>query len=366
MTRVFHPRKMMQQPAHAKTDIRNWTRLELRQWLAEQSEEDPKIQPYRADQVFYWLYKRLVQDFSEMANIGKATRTLLETHFRIGRLGREQVQRSRDGSLKYRLMLEDKKFVETVLMPHADHHTVCISSQVGCGMGCDFCMTGKMGLIRNLEVSEIVNQVLEARQDLPEGAKLRNIVFMGMGEPFHNYKNVMRALEIFTDDHGFNYSQRRITVSTSGLIPKIRRFGKEEIKANLAVSLNSVNDSVRSALMPVNKAYNLEQLVEACREYPLESHKRITFEYILIRDLTDSLEDARGLIRLLHGVKFKVNLIPFNETPGSHYQRPDWPRVEAFQQYLLDRGVLVTLRISKGQDISGACGQLVVQEQIPA
>ena len=357
---------MMQQPAHAKTDIRNWTRLELRQWLAEQSEEDPKIQPYRADQVFYWLYKRLVQDFSEMANIGKATRNLLETHFRIGRLGRDQIQRSRDGSLKYRLMLEDEKSIETVLMPHADHHTVCISSQVGCGMGCDFCMTGKMGLIRNLEVSEIVNQVLEARQDLPEGAKLRNIVFMGMGEPFHNYKNVMRALEIFTDDHGFNYSQRRITVSTSGLIPKIRRFGKEEIKANLAVSLNGVNDSVRSALMPVNKAYNLEQLVEACREYPLESHKRITFEYILIRDLTDSLEDARGLIRLLHGVKFKVNLIPFNETPGSHYQRPEWPRVEAFQQYLLDRGILVTLRISKGQDIAGACGQLVVQEQIPA
>ena len=189
---------------------------------------------------------------------------------------------------------------------------------------------------------------------------------MGMGEPFHNYQNVLRALEIFTDVHGFNYSHRRITVSTSGLIPKIRRFGKEQIKANLAVSLNGVNDSVRSALMPVNKAYNLEKLVQACREYPLESRKRITFEYILIRNLTDSLEDAKGLIRLLHGVKFKVNLIPFNETPGGPYQRPEWPSIDAFQQYLLDRGVLATLRISKGQDIAGACGQLVVQEAVPA
>ena len=354
------------QQSHTKSEIRNWTRLELRQWIEKQSEQDSKIQPYRADQIFYWLYRRKVQDFSEMANIGKPTRNLLEKHFRIGTLKRDQVQRSRDGSLKYRLMLKDDKAVETVLMPHADHHTVCISSQVGCGMGCDFCMTGKMGLIRNLEVSEIVNQVLEAWQDLPEGAKLRNIVFMGMGEPFHNYQNVMRALEIFTDVHGFNYSHRRITVSTSGLIPKIRRFGKEQIKANLAVSLNGVNDSVRSALMPVNKAYNLEKLVQACREYPLESRKRITFEYILIRNLTDSLEDAKGLIRLLHGVKFKVNLIPFNETPGGPYQRPEWPSIDAFQQYLLDRGVLATLRISKGQDIAGACGQLVVQETVQA
>ena len=354
------------QQSHIKSEIRNWTRLELRQWLEKQSEQDSKIQPYRADQIFYWLYRRKVQDFSEMANIGKPTRNVLEKHFRIGNLKRDQVLRSRDGSLKYRLMLEDDKAVETVLMPHADHHTVCISSQVGCGMGCDFCMTGKMGLIRNLEVSEIVNQVLEAWQDLPEGANLRNIVFMGMGEPFHNYQNVMRALEIFTDVHGFNYSHRRITVSTSGLIPKIRRFGKEQIKANLAVSLNGVNDSVRSALMPVNKAYNLEKLVQACREYPLESRKRITFEYILIRNLTDSLEDAKGLIRLLHGVKFKVNLIPFNETPGGPYQRPEWPSIDAFQQYLLDRGVLATLRISKGQDIAGACGQLVVQEAVPA
>ena len=356
----------MQTLNQSKIDIRNWTRLELRQWLQEQSEIDSKIQPYRADQIFYWLYHRQVQDFSGMANIGKATRNILETRFRMDKLQRDHVQRSRDGSLKYRLLLDDEKAIETVLMPHSDHHTVCVSSQVGCGMGCDFCMTGKMGLIRNLEVSEIVNQVLEAWKDLPEGVSLRNIVFMGMGEPFHNYQNVMRALEIFTDVHGFNYSQRRITVSTSGLIPKIRRFGKERIKANLAVSLNGVNDSVRSELMPVNKVYNLEKLVEACREYPLESRKRITFEYILIRNLTDSLEDARELIRLLHGVKFKVNLIPFNETSGGKYQRPEWPKVEAFQKCLLDHGVLATLRISKGQDIAGACGQLVVQENFPA
>ena len=346
-------------------DIRNFTRQELRLCLNEASGNNSKIQAYRADQIFYWLYRSRVNDFEKMDNIGRPTREFLQSHFRIGVLKSNRVLRSRDGSLKYRLLLEDGQAIETVLMPHSDHHTVCISSQVGCGMGCDFCMTARMGLVRNLSVSEIVNQVLEAWKDLPVDGNLRNVVFMGMGEPFHNYGSVIRTLEILTDEHGFNFSHRRITVSTSGLIPEIRRFGREKVKANLAISLNGVTDEVRSALMPVNKAYNLQSLIEACREYTLESRKRITFEYILIRDLTDSTDDARILIRLLHGMKYKVNLIPYNETEGSSYQRPEWQKVEAFQRYLIEHGVLATLRISKGQDISGACGQLVVPQAIP-
>ena len=221
-------------------------------------------------------------------------------------------------------------------------------------------MTGTMGLLRNLKTAEIIDQILTVWGDLPDEQILRNIVFMGMGEPFHNYKNLLQALEILTDKHGFNFSQRRITVSTSGLLPKIRRFGKERIKTNLAISLNGVTDDVRSKLMPINKAYNLEELIKVCREFPLESRRRITFEYILIRNLTDSIEDAKGLIRLLHGLKFKINLIPFNSTPISKYQVPSPEQARKFQKYLLDHGVVAPIRISKGQDIQGACGQLVV------
>ena len=227
-------------------------------------------------------------------------------------------------------------------------------------MGCDFCMTAKMGLKRNLDPSEIINQIFTVLKELPKEKKIRNIVFMGMGEPFHNYNNLMQALEILTDENGFNFSHRRITVSTSGLLPKIRRFGLEKIKVNLAVSLNGVTNEVRTKLMPVNKAYNLEKLIKACSEFPLESRKRITFEYILIRDLTDSLQDAKSLIRLLHGLKFKINLIPYNSSPGCKYKAPSLDQARMFQKYLLDHQIIAPLRISKGQDIQGACGQLAV------
>jgi 23S rRNA (adenine2503-C2)-methyltransferase len=337
--------------------IQDVTRQELREWMVSQD-----LPAYRADQVYTWLYQRRVAGFGEMANLGKPAKFALGAHFRIGRLEPAEALHSKDGSIKYRFVLEDGRSIESVLMEHADHHTVCVSSQVGCAMGCDFCQTAKMGLVRNLTPGEIVMQVLAARCDLPDGGNLRNIVFMGMGEPFHNYANVMRALEIFTDEYGFNFSQRRITVSTSGLLPQIRKFGQERVKANLAVSLNGVTDEVRTQLMPVNRTYNLQRLVEACKAYPLASHRRITFEYILMKGVTDSVDDAKRLIRLLHGLKFKVNLIPYNEAPGSKYQRPDWEDVRAFQQHLLGRGVVATLRISKGQDVQGACGQLIVSK----
>ena len=285
---------------------------------------------------------------------------MLEENFYISSQKIADSLHSQDGSIKYRILLEDGNSIESVFLPHKNHNTICVSSQAGCGMGCDFCMTARMGLIRNLKPAEIIDQVFTVLQELKENKKIRNIVFMGMGEPFHNYNNLMQALEILTDEHGFNFSHRRITVSTSGLLPKIRRFGQEKIKANLAVSLNGVSDEVRTKLMPVNKAYNLEKLIKACSEYPLESRKRITFEYILIRDLTDSLQDAKGLIRLLHGLKFKINLIPYNSTADGKYQSPSPQQARRFQKYLLDHQIVAPLRISKGQDIQGACGQLAV------
>ena len=344
-------------------NIKNLTRHNLREWMNKKAKTKPQVQAFRADQIFYWLYQQRVGSFAEMHNLGKGMRKLLEENFWISSLKKSEKLHSRDGSIKYRLLLEDGKNIESVFMPHTSHNTVCISSQVGCGMGCDFCMTGTMGLVRNLKTSEIIDQVLAVSEDLPAGKKLRNIVFMGMGEPFHNYQNLMQALEILTDEHGFNFSQRRITVSTSGLLPKIRRFGKENIKPNLAISLNGVTDEIRSRLMPVNNAYNLEQLMKVCREFPLESRRRITFEYILISDLTDSIEDAKGLIRLLHGLKFKINLIPYNSDPRNKYQAPSQKQARKFQKYLLDHDVVAPLRISKGQDIHGACGQLVVTEK---
>ena len=248
-------------------------------------------------------------------------------------------------------------------MRHENHYTVCVSSQVGCAMGCTFCMTGKMGWIRHLTPSEIVDQILEVSHDLPQGKILRNVVFMGMGEPFHNYKNVMKALSIMQNEHGLNFSSRRITVSTSGLVPKIKQFAHEKIKANLAISLNGANDEVRQQLMPINRVYHLKKLIDACREYPLESRKRITFEYILIKNITDSLDDAKSLIKLLHGLKFKINLIPYNPVENDRYQRPILERIRQFQQVLLDKNVVATVRFSKGQDIQGACGQLITESQ---
>jgi len=341
-------------------NIINWTHQNLSDWFKKNEKSSSSIKSFRADQVFNWLYQKRAENFGQMLNIGQKTRELLEDHFYISSLKVADNLQSSDGSIKFRILLDDGNSIESVFLPHKNHNTICVSSQVGCAMGCDFCMTAKMGLIRNLDPSEIINQILTVAKELPKKKKIRNIVFMGMGEPFHNYNNLMQAMEILTDENGFNFSHRRITVSTSGLLPKIRRFGFEKIKANLAISLNGVTNEVRTKLMPVNKAYNLEKLIKVCSEFPLESRKRITFEYILIRDLTDSFQDAKNLIRLLHGLKFKINLIPYNSSPGCKYNAPSLEQSRMFQKYLLDHQIIAPLRISKGQDIQGACGQLAV------
>ena len=345
-----------------RQNIKNFTRKKLREWLEEKTSSFDKNQSFRADQVFFWLYKKRVNTFAEMKNLGKLMQELLEENFFISSINKLESIFSEDGSIKFRFLLTDGQSIESVFMRHKNHNTICVSSQVGCGMGCDFCMTAKMGLLRNLETSEIIDQVLTIFKELSEKIKLRNIVFMGMGEPLHNYDNLMQSLEILTDEYGLNFSQRHITVSTSGLVPKIEHFGKEKINVNLAISLNGVTDEVRSKLMPVNKVYNLKKLINVCRKFPLSSHSRITFEYILIKDLTDSIGDAKRLIHLLHGLRFKINLIPYNSTPGSKYKSPSENQSRKFQKYLLDHKIIAPLRISKGQDIQGACGQLVVKK----
>jgi 23S rRNA (adenine2503-C2)-methyltransferase len=352
----LNPAGSERQPAPAMDNIKDLTLEGLAAWLKSQGEP-----PFRARQVFQWLYQRQVRSFDEMSNVSKPLRQLLAERFTIGGFDVDTMAASEDGSRKFAFRLADGKRIESVLMPNATHYTLCLSTQVGCAMGCDFCMTARMGLERNLTAGEIVQQVVECARVIEDGKILRNLVFMGMGEPFHNYDNLVQALDILGEDLGFGFSWRRMTVSTSGLVPAIRRFAKDKTRAMLAVSLNGARDEVRSRLMPVNKRWNIAALMEACREFPSDSRYRLTFEYVLIAGVTDAIADAKKLVKLLHGMKCKVNLIPYNAGPDSPYQAPAMGHVRAFQEELLNRGILATVRISKGQDIAAACGQLITE-----
>lgn len=333
-------------------DIKNLSRQQLEAWLA-----DSGIQPYRARQIFKWIYAHQMDEFNSMTDLGQALREKLAAHFVNSRLQAEKIEVSRDGSRKYLFRLEDGNTVESVLIPEKNHWTLCISSQVGCAMGCRFCMTARGGLVRNLTAAEIVSQVRDIKRDVGT-QPLSNIVLMGMGEPLANYDHVVRAVRILTDaDFGLDFSTRRVTLSTSGLVPELEQLGKD-VQVNLAVSLNASDNETRSRLMPVNRKYPLESLLDACRRYPLPPRRRITFEYILIRDINDTVEDARRLAKLLRPVKAKINLIPFNAHPGSPFQRPDENTILNFQDILVQHHYTAMIRYSKGQDISAACGQL--------
>ena len=335
-------------------NIKCYTLAALHDWLSARGEK-----PFRAGQVFQWLYHHRIADWSQATNLSKDLRATLSGHFHLGGLALDSRLVSQDGSLKFAFRLDDGAVIETVLMPNRTQYTVCVSTQVGCAMGCGFCATAAMGLIRNLSAGEIVQQVVEVARHLPPGKEVRNIVFMGMGEPLHNYDNLMAALDILQEDTGFCLSARRLTVSTSGLVPAILRFARDGVRANLAVSLNGVTDEMRAALMPINRRWNIKAVLDACRQVPSEKRYKITFEYVLLKGVTDGLANARKLVRLLHGFKCKVNLIPYNPHPGSAYQAPSMEHAREFQQVLLNKGLLTTLRISKGQDIQAACGQLV-------
>ncbi len=309
---------------------------------------------FRADQLLKWIYQHRVTDFAAMTNISKTFREQLSAQCRISTLSPINVQRSQDGTCKYLFRLEDGASIEAVRIPmETDKATLCISTQAGCAMGCSFCMTATSGLLRNLRVAEIVNQVCAALEDGPIG----NIVLMGMGEPLHNIDHVVAALSILYLDDGLGYGARRVTLSTCGLVPEILAL-KERIKVNLAVSLNASDDEVRTRLMPINQRYPLTELIPACVEYSRFTKDRVTFEYILIKGINDSLAMARKLVKLLHPVRCKVNLIAFNEHQGSQFKTPDDDTVKAFQHYLLERGMVATLRAGKGRDIDAACGQL--------
>lgn len=357
--------KLGQQPAEAteaqetRRPITDLTFEDLAQEISQLGSEK-----YRSQQIFFWLYRRRVNSISEMTNLSKEVRALLEEKFYIPRLPLVSSQVSKEDQARKSLFrLQDQRTIETVLMPIKDRLTQCVSSQVGCAMACSFCNTGDMGLMRNLKTHEIVDQVLEVARSYPPeivqkyGDRITNIVYMGMGEPLHNIENVIRSIEILTHPHGMNLSHRKITVSTSGLVPQMLELGRRS-KVNLAVSLNATTDEFRDEIMPVNKKYNLKALLDGCREYPLGPGRRITFEYVILRGLNDSKADAQRILHLLKGIPAKVNLIPFNAHPASPYERPDILEVMAFQKYLLDRHMTTTIRISKGPDILAACGQL--------
>jgi len=334
---------------HVKIDLKNLSLEDLTDFLTGLGKER-----FRARQVMRWMYGRGVSDFAAMSDLSKVLRAELQQRAVISQLAVEAVESSRDGTRKYLFRLADGETIEAVRIPmEGERATLCISTQVGCAMGCAFCLTGTFGLVRNLTTAEIVNQVCAAMQDAP----INNIVLMGMGEPLHNLDNVVKALRIFYLPEGFDFSPRKVTLSTCGLVPGMHELG-QRIRVNLAVSLNASSDEVRDELMPINKRYPLRELLAACRSYPLQPRQRITFEYILIHKINDSEQDARRLVKLLHGLRAKINLIPYNEHPGAPFGAPTEKRIEGFQRYLLAHGLVAIRRASKGQDISAACGQL--------
>jgi 23S rRNA (adenine2503-C2)-methyltransferase len=320
---------------------------------------------YRGRQLATWMYRKGVLDLDAMSDLPKDFRAALSAEWHAVTPDVERVTLSQDGSRKLVFRLADGSRVSAVVLPDDDRITLCLSTQVGCGYGCAFCLTGTMGLERNLGPDEIVGQLLAANALLDEGQRVTHLVFMGMGEPLANYAALVTSLRIITDAKlGIGYSPRRVTVSTVGLVSGIDRLGREDLRVNLAISLHAASDEVRERLMPINRSWNLGALMDAVRRYPLAPRQRVFFEYVLLDGVNDSPEEARRLAKLLRGIRAKVNLIPFNDWAGAQFQRPPLARILAFQAVLLDADVTTTVRWSKGEDIGAACGQL--KEPIPA
>lgn len=336
-----------------RANILDLSHHELTEWLLENG-----MERYRADQIFKWLYLRQADSFEDMTDLGKAIRKHLSSHFIIPRLNIKLVQTSTDGTQKYLFQLHDKNLIESVLIPERDHHTLCISSQVGCAQGCVFCLTARGGFIRNLTQGEIISQVRDILKETENKIRLSNIVLMGMGEPLANYQNVINAIDVITDsDQGLKFAGRKVTLSTAGMVPKIARLGSDT-RVNLAVSLNAVDDRTRSRLMPINQKFPIKQLLDVCRRYHPRPGRMITFEYILIQGINDSPNEARELVKLLRPIKAKINLIPFNEFEGCDFRRPAASDTLRFQDILIQGNYTTIIRQSKGQDIFAACGQL--------
>ena len=319
------------------------------------------LERFRARQIFRWIYRRGVTAFDEMTDLPRALRATLGADFTLTTPQIVSRERSIDGTEKCLLRLADGQHIESVFIPDTPAMTFCVSTQVGCAMACRFCLTGKMGLLRNLTAGEIVGQVRVLAEALGMRDTRFNLVLMGMGEPLHNYDETMKALRILADADGFNVSPRRMTLSTVGLLPALERLAHEPVMPNLAISLHAPTDAIRGDLVPINRKYGVADIIDACKRFPLKRRSRITFEYVLLAGVNDSPEDARRLARLLAGVKSKVNLIPLNAAPGIPYERPSDEAIDRFAQVLADHYLTVSVRKSRGRDIRAACGQLIVE-----
>ena len=357
------PRKLPDGPMN----LVGLTRAQMRDVLIEHGTPEKQAK-MRVGQIWQWIYEKGVRDFAVMSNLAKTYRAELAEHFVIEVPEVVSKQVSLDGTRKYLMRIAGGHEVETVYIPEEDRGTLCISSQVGCTLTCSFCHTGTQKLVRNLTTAEIIGQVLVARDDLGEWPKqgapknetrlLSNIVLMGMGEPLYNFDNVRDAMKIAMDPEGISLSRRRITLSTSGVVPEIAKTA-QEIGCQLAISFHATTDEVRDKLVPINKKWNIAELLDALRTYPKVSNsERITFEYVMLKDVNDTDADARRLVKLIKGIPAKINLIPFNEWPGSPYERSDWSRIEAFADIIYKAGYASPIRTPRGEDIMAACGQL--------
>jgi len=335
-----------------KIDLKGLDATQTDAWATEMG-----LEPYRGRQIRHWLMNRLAGSFDEMTNLPQTLREQLKQSINISPLTHLNTEFSKDGTRKYLFRLADGHFIESVLIPERDHYTLCISSQAGCAMGCRFCATGRQGLRRNLTASEIIEQAIWIKRAMDAPERPTNVVLMGMGEPLANYDAVITAVRNLIGEDGLNFSHRKVTLSTSGLVPQMDRLGTD-VTVNLAVSLNAADDDTRSFLMPVNQTYPLTSLMAACRRFPLPNRRMLTFEYILIKGVNDQDQDARNLIALLRDLKAKINLILLNPFPGSDFSPPPMDRALEFQRQLVANHFTAIIRKSKGQDISAACGQL--------
>lgn len=315
------------------------------------------LKPYRAKQIFKWLFQKHAHSIDSMTDLSKDIRKELSKNCYVGHLTLKRMDQSKDNSKKFLFETSDNNGIESVLIPERNHWTLCISTQIGCPMKCKFCYTGEKGLLRNLSVSEILNQVGTVLKIGEFKEKLPNIVIMGMGEPLSNYDNTVKSIQTLLSQWGFNFSHRKVTVSTVGLVPQMNQLAKD-LPVNLAISLNAPNNKIRNRIMPINKKFPIEGLINTAKNYPLSKRKRITFEYILIKDINDSDENAYELAEILKGFPCKINLIPFNEHHATIFKQPDEDRITKFRAILLKKKFTAPIRRSKGSDIAAACGQL--------
>ena len=332
-------------------NIKDYNLEELKKEMIELGEK-----PFRAEQIFKWVHQEKVKTFEEMTNLSLELRKKLEENYTMCNYKILKKQESKDGTIKYLFDVLDGNAIETVLMRYHHGNSICVSSQIGCKMGCKFCASTGINFIRSLTSGEIVEQIIAVEQDT--GEKISNVVFMGIGEPFDNYDNVVNAIRIINNPKGLNIGARHISISTSGIVPKIYQLAEENIQCTLSISLHATSNEKRSSMMPVNNAYPLEELMKACKEYIKKTNKRISFEYALAKDNNDNLQDAKELVKLLKGMLCHVNLIPINKTENGKFDKSSNENIMKFRDYLNDHGIVATIRRELGSDIDAACGQL--------